>query len=63
MVAGKANSWIGVGLAMAILGNAEYVLAGYDANLTGVSDGVFTYAGGLLLIHPMRRRGVRYGDE
>jgi len=36
---------------MATLGNAECALARYDANLTGVSDGVLTYTSGLLLIH------------
>ena len=52
----RASSWIGACLVMAALGISEYALAGCDANLTGVSDGVLAYTRRLLLIPLVSQR-------
>ena len=46
-----ARWWRILALTLASLTGAPAVLAGYDANLTGIADGVYTYPSGVLLIH------------
>jgi hypothetical protein len=47
----RVRSWLGAILAMAAIGAADCAFAGYDANLSGLADGVYTYPSGVLLIH------------
>ena len=47
----QLNFWCKVTVIAATLLSAPSAFATYDANLTGVPDGVYTYQGGLVLIH------------
>ena len=47
----RARSWMGAALIMVGVGAADCAFAGYDANLSGLADQVYTYPSGVLLIH------------